>query len=111
MAKIALINRDSKRRKTVAKFAARRAQIIEILYDAKRSDDECSTFTEWAMPGFYHVEAAALAGEPTDVQFELVRPASEVITKTVTPKPQKGKNKQQDSTHQPGEDGEGNSAG
>ncbi len=69
---------------------------VVITWNAKRSDDECSAFTEWAMPGFYHVEAAALAGEPTDVQFELVRPASEVITKTVTPKPQKGKNKQQD---------------
>ena len=84
---------------------------VVITWNAKRSDDECSAFTEWAMPGFYHVEAAALAGEPTDVQFELVRPASEVITKTVTPKPQKGKNKQQDDAHQPGEDGEGNSAG
>jgi hypothetical protein len=78
--------------------------------DAKRSDEECSGLTEWARLGWYHVEAAALAGEPTDVQFELVAPVSEVITKTVTPKPQKGA-KQQDSAHQPGEDGESNSAG
>ena len=40
MAKLALINRDKKRRKTVAKFAARRAQIIEIINDSKRSDEE-----------------------------------------------------------------------
>ena len=40
MAKLALINRDKKRRKTVAKFAARRAQFIETINDAKRSDEE-----------------------------------------------------------------------
>jgi len=40
MAKLALINRDKKRRKTVAKFAARRAQLIEIINDSKRSDEE-----------------------------------------------------------------------
>ena len=83
---------------------------VVITWNAKRSDEDCSSLTEWALPGYYHVEAAALAGEPTEVQFELVRPASEVITKTVTPKPQKG-GKQQDSAHQPGEDGAGNSAG
>ncbi len=84
---------------------------IVVTWNAKRSDEDCSSFTEWAFPGFYHVETAALAGEPTEVQFELVAPASAVITKTVTPKPQKGSKKQQDSTHQPGEDGAGNSAG
>jgi small subunit ribosomal protein S14 len=40
MAKLALINRDKKRRKTVLKFAARRAQFIEIINDSKRSDEE-----------------------------------------------------------------------
>ena len=34
------------------------------------------------MPGFYHVEAAALGGEATDVQFELVAPTAGVVTKT-----------------------------
>lgn len=69
---------------------------IAIVWNAKRSDEDCSAFTDWAGLGFYHVEAAALGGEPTDIQFELVRPASAVITKTVTPKPEptgKGKNK------------------
>lgn len=42
MAKIALINRDNKRRKTVEKFAARRAQIVEIINDSTRSDEERS---------------------------------------------------------------------
>src|SRR3990172_6539435 len=40
MAKLALINREEKRRKTVAKFAARRAALLEIVNDAKRSDEE-----------------------------------------------------------------------
>ena len=40
MAKLAVINRDIKRRKTVTKFAARRAQFIEIINDSKRSDEE-----------------------------------------------------------------------
>ncbi len=40
MAKTSLINREAKRRKTVAKFAARRAQILAITNDLKRSDEE-----------------------------------------------------------------------
>jgi small subunit ribosomal protein S14 len=40
MAKLAVVNRDQKRRKTVAKFAARRAALLAIINDAKRSDEE-----------------------------------------------------------------------
>jgi len=40
MAKLALINRDKKRRKMVAKFAARRAQFIETINDSKRSEED-----------------------------------------------------------------------
>ena len=40
MAKLALINREEKRRKTVAKFAARRAELLAVINDAKRSDEE-----------------------------------------------------------------------
>ncbi len=40
MAKTALINRQEKRRKTVAKFAARRTQLLAITNDLKRSDEE-----------------------------------------------------------------------
>jgi small subunit ribosomal protein S14 len=40
MAKLALINREIKRRKTVAKFAARRAELVEIINDSNRSDEE-----------------------------------------------------------------------
>jgi small subunit ribosomal protein S14 len=40
MAKLALVNREQKRRKTVAKFAARRAALLEIINDGKRADEE-----------------------------------------------------------------------
>ena len=52
---------------------------------AKRSGDECLKGTGWAMPGWYHVTAAALGGEPSDVQFELTTPTATTITKTATP--------------------------
>ncbi|WP_165821151.1 hypothetical protein [Nocardioides gansuensis] len=78
---------------------------VVVTWNARRSDEECSGLTEWALPGYYHVEAAALAGEPTNVQFELVRPSSAVITKTVTPKPQPDGEKGR--AHQAGDDGAG----
>ena len=40
MAKLALINREAKRRATVAKFAAKRAALKAIINDASRSMDE-----------------------------------------------------------------------
>jgi small subunit ribosomal protein S14 len=40
MAKLAVINREEKRRKTVAKFAAKRAALLAIINDARRSDEE-----------------------------------------------------------------------
>jgi small subunit ribosomal protein S14 len=40
MAKIAVINRDLKRRETVKKFAAQRAELFAIINNAKISDEE-----------------------------------------------------------------------
>ena len=40
MAKLALINREDKRRKTVKKFAAKRAELKAIIQDVKRDDAE-----------------------------------------------------------------------
>jgi hypothetical protein len=77
--------------------------------DGKRSDETCSGRTDWARPGFYHVEAAALGGDGTDVQFELVAPTPAVITKTAEPQQQGGKKK--GKSHTPGQDGPGNSVG
>jgi small subunit ribosomal protein S14 len=40
MAKLALINREKKRAKLVAKFAARRAELEAVVADAKLTDEE-----------------------------------------------------------------------
>ena len=45
----------------------------------------CTRRTDWALPGWYHVDAAALAGEPSDLHFELADPEPEVVTETVPP--------------------------
>lgn len=58
----------------------------EVTWPAWRSGAGCELM-QWSLPGFYHVESAALAGEPTDVQFELTTPQPEVIERTITPDP------------------------
>lgn len=40
MAKLALKNREEKRAKTVAKYAAKRTELLAIINDAKLSDDD-----------------------------------------------------------------------
>ena len=40
MAKVALINREQKRRATVKKFAAKRADLLATINDAKASDED-----------------------------------------------------------------------
>ena len=40
MAKLALINRDQKRRKTVEKYAKKRAELEAVFNDLSRSDEE-----------------------------------------------------------------------
>lgn len=85
--------------------------VVVIWSEGRRSDETCSGRTDWARPGFYHVEAAALGGEGTDVQFELVAPTAPVITQTAEPEQGGKKNKGGDTSHTAGEDGSGNSAG
>jgi hypothetical protein len=59
---------------------------VDVIWSARRSDDGCTRYTDWAMPGWYYVEAAALAGEPSDLHFRLARPEPEVVTEAVPPK-------------------------
>lgn len=40
MAKLALVNREQKKRKAVAKFAARRKELFALIQDPKVSDEE-----------------------------------------------------------------------
>src|ERR1700694_2251001 len=39
MAKLAVVLRDKKRRKTVEKFKARRAALLEVIYDSRATDE------------------------------------------------------------------------
>lgn len=59
--------------------------VLSLQWSARRSDEECTDRTDWALPGWYHVEAAALAGEPADLQFQVTAPQPEVVTRTVRP--------------------------
>lgn len=56
------------------------AATVPLVWDARRSDEECSPQRDWAMSGFYLVAAAALGGEPTEIQFELTLPVPDVVT-------------------------------
>lgn len=71
--------------------------VVPIVWNGRRSDSDCSDTTDWAKLGWYHIKAAAYAGEPTDKQFELTRPTPVTVVKTVEPKPKnqgkKNKNK------------------
>lgn len=58
---------------------------VGIRWSGRRSDRDCSRLTDWALPGWYHIAAAALAGEPSEKQFELERPKPQVITETAQP--------------------------
>ena len=75
----------------------RRAQVtpVAVTWNAKRSDEYCTNRTAWVLPGVYQFGAAALGGEPTVVDVELVAPVAEVITEMASPtqEPDKGKNK------------------
>ena len=77
---------------------------VEVTWSGRRSDEECSTFTDWAMPGWYWVDVAALAGEPSDLHFELTQPEPGVKTRTVRPDPRK-RDREQDGKRERKRDG------
>ena len=58
----------------------------DVVWSGRRSDTDCRKSTDWARPGWYHAVGAALGGEATDVQFELLPRASVTITETASPK-------------------------
>lgn len=66
-----------------------------LVWNGRRSDVACGSSAQWALPGDYHVIAAALGGEPTDVQFELTAGPRERIT--VSPDPKKDGKKSDDA--------------
>jgi hypothetical protein len=61
---------------------------VVVVWSGRRSDDECSRSTAWALPGYYHVTAAVIGSEPGDAQFRLGLPPRPIVTKTAHPKKQ-----------------------
>lgn len=64
--------------------------VVVVPWSGRRSDDECSRSTPWALPGYYHLTAAVIGSEPGDAQFRLGLPPRPVVTKTAHPKTKKG---------------------
>lgn len=62
---------------------------VPMTWNGRRSDPECSRDTDWALPGSYHLIAAAFGGDPVDTQFELTRPGPITVTKTAEPEQKK----------------------
>lgn len=60
---------------------------LDVRWHGRRSDETCSGLGEWALPGTYHIEAAAYGAEPSDSTFDLV--LRERATVTSSPKPEK----------------------
>lgn len=58
---------------------------VGLTWNSRRSDEGCSRLTEWALPGYYHIAASALGGEPSDLQFRLATPTAAVVTRTAEP--------------------------
>lgn len=58
---------------------------VTVTWSGRRSDQQCSRSTAWALPGFYHVIAAVIGSEPNDAQFRLSSPPRPVVTKTAKP--------------------------
>jgi hypothetical protein len=58
---------------------------VDVAWNGRRADHGCGKLSDWALPGTYHVTAAALAGEPTEAQFSLEAPKPRVITVAPTP--------------------------
>ena len=59
---------------------------VVVRWSGRRSDEECSRSTAWALPGYYHVTAAVIGSDPGDRQFRLTSPPRPVVTKTAKPK-------------------------
>ena len=58
---------------------------VDVVWKARRSDDGCPIPTPWALPGTYHVHAAALGGEPSEASFQLERPTAQIIPPPANP--------------------------
>jgi len=73
---------------------------VDVPWKARRSAAGCPIPTDWALPGTYHVHAAALGGEPAEARFELERPSPQVIPPPANPTQPKKKQKQPGNPNQ-----------
>lgn len=80
-------SQDCPRSITSASVVVRSAQPTNVVvsWSGRRSDQECSRSTAWALPGYYHLTASVIGSEPNDTQFRLSAPPRPVVTKTVHP--------------------------
>lgn len=60
---------------------------VSVTWGGRRSDGTCGESAGWALPGYYHAEAAALGAEPQDVGFRLA--GNTPPTVTAHPKPRR----------------------
>lgn len=87
-------SRQCPKRVPVQDVVVRRAvtTFVDVVWNARRSDDGCPALTDWALSGTYHVKAAALGGEPAEARFELQRPSAQVLPPANQPKQNNQKN-------------------
>jgi hypothetical protein len=68
---------------------------VRLTWDARRSAPGCPVQTEWALPGTYHLQVAALAGRPQEITFLLTAPSPADVTRTAHPHQHAGHKKKQ----------------
>lgn len=61
--------------------------VLPVTWNGRRSEAGCAGLLAWALPGFYHVYAAALGSAPSDVQFQITRAPDKTVLKTAKPRP------------------------
>ncbi|MFL6062058.1 MAG: hypothetical protein ACJ72E_12565 [Marmoricola sp.] len=74
---------------------------VPVTWSGRYSDSECSRSSDWALPGTYTVQAAAIGSEPSEATVKLIAPPRPVVTKTVHPKGQKAITKRKGTTQTP----------
>jgi hypothetical protein len=61
---------------------------VEVLWNGRASDDECSNLTDWVFPGTYTAEAIAVGStRATSSEFVLGPAVRPTVTRTPTPTP------------------------
>ena len=64
---------------------------VELFWDGRTSDDQCSNLTDWVFPGVYTAQAIAVGStRATSSEFVLGPAVRPTVTRTPTPSPSKG---------------------